>query len=325
MVAHRWELGGPPTRCSAAGPFPPPGDGLVAAVVVPCADAGNLVLCATPIGNLGDTSPRLLEVLAGADVVYAEDTRRAARLFRHLDIDRSARSYFVGNEAGRAGQLRDELANGMTVALLTDAGTPSVSDPGLSAVEAALEAGATVTTVAGPSAVTAALTVSGLPADRFVFEGFLPRSGGGRTTVLEALAIEQRTSVIFSSPRRLGADLADLAAKLGGRRRVVVVRELTKLHEEVWRGSLEEAASTGPTGPEARSPWWSRAAPSRFPTSMVPSRRSGGWWPAVSVDRRLFAGWPHPTKFPDGSSTRWRTGARRTRPASRPGGRCSCG
>ncbi len=204
---------------------------------------GTLVLCATPIGNLGDTSPRLLEVLAGADVVYAEDTRRAARLFRHLDIDRSARSYFVGNEAGRAGQLRDELAKGMTVALLTDAGTPSVSDPGLSAVEAALEAGATVTTVAGPSAVTAALTVSGLPADRFVFEGFLPRSGGGRTAVLEALAIEQRTSVIFSSPRRLGADLADLAAKLGGRRRVVVVRELTKLHEEVWRGSLEEAAS----------------------------------------------------------------------------------
>ena len=132
------------------------------------------MLCASPIGNLGDTSPRLLEVLAKADVIYAEDTRRATRLLRRHAIDRAARSYFVGNEAERAVQLRDELANGMTVALLTDAGTPSVSDPGLSAVRAALEAGATVTTVAGPSAVTAALAVSGLPADRFVFEGFLP-------------------------------------------------------------------------------------------------------------------------------------------------------
>ena len=242
-VEHRWNFGVPPYPLLRSGALPPSGgtDSWHRSPY-PALMPGTLVLCATPIGNLGDTSPRLLEVLGGADVVYAEDTRRAARLFRHLDIDRSARSYFVGNEAGRAGQLRDELANGMTVALLTDAGTPSVSDPGLSAVEAALEAGATVTTVAGPSAVTAALTVSGLPADRFVFEGFLPRSGGGRTTVLEALAVEQRTSVIFSSPRRLGADLADLAAKLGDRRRVVVVRELTKLHEEVWRGSLEDAA-----------------------------------------------------------------------------------
>ena len=204
---------------------------------------GRLVLCATPIGNLGDISPRLLEVLAGADVVYAEDTRRAARLLQRHAIDRATRSYFVGNEAERSVQLRSELANGLTVALLTDAGTPSVSDPGLSAVKAALEAGATVTTVAGPSAVTAALAVSGLPADRFVFEGFLPRSGRGRTAVLEALAAERRTSVIFSSPRRIGGDLTDLAAKLGGRRRVAVVRELTKLHEEVWRGTLDEAAS----------------------------------------------------------------------------------
>ncbi len=204
---------------------------------------GRLVLCATPIGNLGDISPRLLEVLAGADVVYAEDTRRAARLLQRHAIDRATRSYFVGNEAERSVQLRSELANGLTVALLTDAGTPSVSDPGLSAVKAALEAGATVTTVAGPSAVTAALAVSGLPADRFVFEGFLPRSGSGRTAVLEALAAERRTSVIFSSPRRIGGDLTDLAAKLGGRRRVAVVRELTKLHEEVWRGTLDEAAS----------------------------------------------------------------------------------
>jgi 16S rRNA (cytidine1402-2'-O)-methyltransferase len=185
----------------------------------------------------------LFEVLAKADVVYAEDTRRAARLLRHHAIDRAARSYFVGNEAERALQLRAELARGMTVALLTDAGTPSVSDPGLSAVKAALEAGATVTTVAGPSAVTAALAVSGLPADRFVFEGFLPRRGAGRSAVLASLASEQRTSVIFSSPRRIGSDLGDLAAKLGGDRRVVVVRELTKLHEEVWRGTLEEAAA----------------------------------------------------------------------------------
>jgi 16S rRNA (cytidine1402-2'-O)-methyltransferase len=204
---------------------------------------GTLVLCATPIGNLGDTTPRLLEVLAKADVIYAEDTRRAGRLLRRHAIDRAPRSYFVGNEAERAVQLRDELANGMTVALLTDAGTPSVSDPGLSAVRAALAVGAAVTTVAGPSAVTAALAVSGLPADRFVFEGFLPRSGAGRTAVLAALAGEQRTSVIFSSPRRIGSDLGDLEATLGGDRRVVVVRELTKLHEEVWRGTLEEAAS----------------------------------------------------------------------------------
>ena len=199
-------------------------------------------MCGTPIGNLGDVSRRLAETLEAADVVFAEDTRRTGTLLRHLDVDRPMRSYFAGNEAQRSAELRERLEGGETVALVTDAGMPSVSDPGLSAVRVAIAAGAEVSVVPGPSAVSTALAVSGLPSDRFVFEGFLPRKGGDRRRRLGMLAVEPRTSVIFSAPNRVGRDLRDLAETLGSDRQVTVTRELTKLHEEVWRGTLGDAA-----------------------------------------------------------------------------------
>ena len=204
--------------------------------------SGTLILCAGPIGNLGDTSARLSEVLRSADIVYAEDTRRSAVLLDRLDARRPLRSFFVGNEKVRSAEIAQHLQAGETVALLTDAGMPGISDPGLSAVRAAVSVGANVTGIPGPSAVTLALALSGLPADRFVFEGFLPRRGGERSRRLDDLASEPRTSVVFCSPRRLAADVADLTARLGRDRPVVVCREMTKLHEEVWRGSLGEAA-----------------------------------------------------------------------------------
>lgn len=203
--------------------------------------AGRLVLCGTPIGNLGDASPRLKQALEAADVVYAEDTRRSRKLLDHLGVHRPLRSYFAGNEADRAVELRQVLERGDTAALITDAGMPAVSDPGLSAVRAARSAGADVTVVPGPSAVTAAVAVSGLPSERFVFEGFVPRRG--RTDRLAALATEERTIVMFLSPHRAGAELTDLAEVLGPDRRVCVARELTKLNEEIWWGTLAEAAA----------------------------------------------------------------------------------
>lgn len=203
---------------------------------------GRLILCAGPIGNLGDAPPRLAEALAEADIVYVEDTRRAAVLLGHLGVSRPLRSFFTGNERERAGELQRRLRDGETVALLTDAGTPSISDPGMSAVEAAVAAGAQVTAIPGPSAVTTAVALSGLPAERFAFEGFLPRSGRRRTERLEEIAGDPRTLVLFCSPARVGSDLTDLARRLGGARRCAVCRELTKLHEEVWRGTLAEAA-----------------------------------------------------------------------------------
>lgn len=202
---------------------------------------GKLILCAGPIGNLDDAPPRLAAALREADVVYAEDTRRARILLGHLGIEGSLRSYFVGNEESRAAEIERRFAEGETVALLTDAGTPAIADPGLSAVRAAVSAGAEVTGVPGPSAVTLAVSLAGLPAERFVFEGFLPRSGRRRTERIRDLAAEPRTAVVFCAPGRVGADLADLAATLGIERPVVVCRELTKLHEEVWRGNLGAA------------------------------------------------------------------------------------
>jgi 16S rRNA (cytidine1402-2'-O)-methyltransferase len=210
---------------------------------------GTLILCAGPIGNLGDAPPRLAEALRSAAVVYAEDTRRARVLLDHLGVARPLRSYFAGNEAERAAELGRRLEAGETVALLTDAGMPTISDPGLSAVRAALQVGAVVTGVPGPSAVTLAVAVSGLPADRFVFEGFLPRRGADRTRRLASLASEPRSMVLFCAPGRLAADLEALAEALGGGRACAVCRELTKLHEEVWRGTLDEGARHWAEGP----------------------------------------------------------------------------
>ncbi len=203
--------------------------------------AGTLILCAGPIGNLADAPPRLAEALAEASVIYAEDTRRARTLLQHLGVDGPVRSYFVGNENERAQEIRDLLGEGATIALLTDAGTPAVADPGVTAVKAAIDAGATVTGIPGPSAVTLAISLSGESGDRFVFEGFLPRKGGARAKRLEAVESEERTTVLFCAPSRLAADLRDLA-ELVGQRTCVVCREMTKLHEEVWRGTVREAA-----------------------------------------------------------------------------------
>lgn len=203
---------------------------------------GSLILCATPIGNLDDVSPRLREALAGADVVYAEDTRRSRVLLEHLGVKAVLRSFFVGNEKSRADEIGARLQGGERVALITDAGTPGISDPGLSAVKAAVAVGAELSVVPGPSAVTAALAVSGMPADRFVFEGFLPRKSGARRRRLEESAGDRRTVVYFAAPSRVAEELVAIAEVFGSDREVVVARELTKLHEEVFRGTVGEAA-----------------------------------------------------------------------------------
>jgi 16S rRNA (cytidine1402-2'-O)-methyltransferase len=196
---------------------------------------GRVVLVGAPLGNIGDASARLREVLAGADVVAAEDTRRLARLARDLGITVSGRvvSYFEGNDERRTPELVEALEAGSVVAVVTDGGMPSVSDPGFRLVRAALEAGFPVTAAPGPSAVTTALALSGLPSDRFVFEGFLPRTPANRRSRLRELAAEPRTLVFFEAPHRITGALADLAATFGEDRPAAVCRELTKTYEEV--------------------------------------------------------------------------------------------
>lgn len=204
---------------------------------------GRLVVCATPIGNLGDVSERLRNVLGEADLVYAEDTRRTATLLRHLGVSVDLVSLFTGNEQARTSQLVEDVRSGLTVVLVSDAGMPSVSDPGAVAVRAVREEGYPVIVVPGPSAVTTALALAGFGADRFVFEGFLPRKGRQRGLRLQAAAGDERAVVLFSSPKRLPEDLADLAEVCGPSRQVAVLRELTKLHEESWVGTLSEAVA----------------------------------------------------------------------------------
>ena len=212
--------------------------------------SGVLVLAATPIGQAGDAPPRLAAELSGADVVAAEDTRRLKRLCTDLDITLSGRvvSYFEGNERARTPALLEALLAGERVVLVTDAGMPSVSDPGYRLVAAAVEHDVRVTAVPGPSAVLTALAVSGLPVDRFCFEGFLPRKAGERRSRLAGLADERRTMVFFESPHRLADALADAAAAFGDSRPAAVCRELTKTHEEVRRGPLAELASWAADG-----------------------------------------------------------------------------
>lgn len=202
---------------------------------------GRLVICATPIGNLSDVSARLRDALTQADVVFAEDTRRASKLLSAVQAGTPTRSYFEGNEAKRAAEIKELLRAGQTVAVVSDAGMPGISDPGRRAVLAAQEVQATVTVIPGPSAVTATLAVSGFDADHFVFEGFLPRKGSDRRAALSRLGDEPRTAVLLASPKRLAADLSDLAEALDEDRHVCVARELTKLHEEIWWGTLREA------------------------------------------------------------------------------------
>ncbi len=206
--------------------------------------SAGLVLVATPIGNLGDLSPRAVEALSRADVIACEDTRRTRQLLAHAGV--KAPRLVVVNDHTEATRVRDVirlLDAGSRVAVVTDAGTPGVSDPGERLVAAAAAAGHHVEIVPGPSAVITALVVSGLPTGRFCFEGFLPRKGSARTARLEALRGEERTIVLYEAPHRVRQTLADLCGALGPLRRIAVARELTKLHEETWRGSLGDAVA----------------------------------------------------------------------------------
>ncbi len=211
---------------------------------------GRLVLGGAPLGQPGDVGPRLRQAMAGADVLAVEDTRRLHRLATDLEVTLTGRvvTFHESVERQRLPGLLAALADGATVLLLTDAGMPSVSDPGYTLVRAAIDAGVEVTAVPGPSAVVTALAVSGLPVDRFCFEGFLPRKAGERRARLAGLADERRTMVFFESPHRLADALADCAAAFGEVREAAVCRELTKTHEEVRRGPLSELASWAADG-----------------------------------------------------------------------------
>jgi len=206
--------------------------------------SATLWLVATPIGNLGDLAPRAVEVLASAALVCCEDTRRTGRLLQHAGV--RAQRLAVANEHTEYERIGDVLAvlgDGFDVAVVTDAGTPGVSDPGERLVRAALDAGYVVSAVPGPAAAVTALVISGLPTGRYVFEGFLPRSGRERTIRLRDVAAERRTVVLYEAPHRIARTLADLADVCGGERQVAVARELTKLYEEVQRGTLASAAA----------------------------------------------------------------------------------
>ncbi|MFI2032822.1 16S rRNA (cytidine(1402)-2'-O)-methyltransferase [Streptomyces buecherae] len=207
--------------------------------------SGTLVLAGTPIGDPADAPPRLAAELVAAEVIAAEDTRRLRRLTQALDVRPTARvvSYFEGNESARTPDLVAALEGGARVLLVTDAGMPSVSDPGYRLVAAAVERDITVTAVPGPSAVLTALAVSGLPVDRFCFEGFPPRKAGERLSRLREVAAERRTLVYFESPHRVAETLRAMAEAFGANRRAAVCRELTKTYEEVKRGSLAELAA----------------------------------------------------------------------------------
>lgn len=208
------------------------------------------MLAATPIGRVADAPPRLAEELAHADVVAAEDTRRLRRLCADLGVTVTGRvvSYFEGNETSRTPQLVEALEEGRRVLVVTDAGMPSVSDPGYRLVTAAVERDITITAVPGPSAVLTALAVSGLPVDRFCFEGFLPRKAGERARRLAALAAEERTMVFFEAPHRTEVALKAMAEAFGPDRRAAVCRELTKTHEEVRRAGLADLAAWAADG-----------------------------------------------------------------------------
>jgi 16S rRNA (cytidine1402-2'-O)-methyltransferase len=204
---------------------------------------GLLSVVGMPIGNVEDLGRRAIAILSQADLIACEDTRRIAPLLAAHGIRTPTLSYFEHNEERRAPELVERMRHGERIALVTDAGTPAISDPGFRLVRAALEAGIRVSAVPGPSAVTAAISVAGLPTDRFTFEGFLPPRSAARRRVLHELRDERPTMVFFESPRRLGAMLADMADVLGGERRASVAREIGKTHEEIIHASLAELAS----------------------------------------------------------------------------------
>ena len=246
---------------------------------------GRLYVCGTPIGNLEDVSDRLRRVLASVDAVYAEDTRRTGKLLAHLGVEVPLRSIFAGNEKERTAELVERLMAGEDVAYVSDAGMPAISDPGAWLVREARDAGRPVTVIPGPSAVTTALLLSGFDADRFVFEGFLPRRGRERQERLKSIAADDRATVLFVSPHRFADDIADLRSAIGDDRLIAVTRELTKLHEEAWVGPIS-------------------GAPDRFPdpvkgevTIVVSGRQKGEPDAAVAIEeaRRLVAGGMSPS------------------------------
>jgi 16S rRNA (cytidine1402-2'-O)-methyltransferase len=230
---------------------------------------GVLVLAGTPIGRVEDAPPRLATELAAATVIAAEDTRRLRRLLGALGVHTDARvtSYFEGNEQSRTPQLLDELRAGARVLVVTDAGMPSVSDPGYRLVAAAVAEDIRVTAVPGPSAVLTALAVSGLPVDRFCFEGFLPRTAGERARALAALAGEPRTMVFFEAPHRTRAALEAMRVAFGDDRRAAVCRELTKVHEEIRRGGLAELVAWAADGVRGEVSIVVAGAPEQLPSS----------------------------------------------------------
>ncbi|SER42984.1 16S rRNA (cytidine1402-2'-O)-methyltransferase [Streptomyces sp. yr375] len=234
------------------------------------ATPGILVLAGTPIGDVSDAPPRLAEELAGADVIAAEDTRRLRRLTQALGVTPKGRvvSYFEGNESARTPELVEELVKGARVLLVTDAGMPSVSDPGYRLVAAAVERDVRVTAVPGPSAVLTALALSGLPVDRFCFEGFLPRKAGERLSRLREVAGERRTLVYFEAPHRLDDTLAAMAEVFGADRRAAVCRELTKTYEEVKRGPVGELAEWAAEGVRGEITVVVTGAPERGPEEL---------------------------------------------------------
>lgn len=203
--------------------------------------AGTLYVVGTPIGNLEDMTFRALEILRKVDLIAAEDTRHTGRLLQHFQITTSQISYHDHNRRGRLPELLQRLGQGNAIALVTDAGMPGISDPGYELVKACVDAGILVVPIPGVSAVTTAVSAAGLPTDRFVFEGFLPTKGQERQTRLESLQTEPRTLVFYEAPHRVRQTLQDLLDWLGTDRSVVLARELTKLHEQFWRGTLAEA------------------------------------------------------------------------------------
>ncbi len=290
---------------------------------------GRLVLAGTPLGRISDASPGLRAALAEADVIAAEDTRRLLRLAGELGVELRAPvvSYYEAVERARIPGLVARIAAGATVVLATDAGMPSVSDPGYRLVAAVAEAGLPVTSVPGPSAVVTALALSGLPSDRFSFEGFPPRKAGERSRAFAALADERRTMVFFESVHRLTATMAAMVEAFGPDRAAALCRELTKTHEEVRRGTLAElaagagdargevtvvVAAPAPTLPES---------PVRCPPTWPP--RSRRWSPRGGAGGTLSTRWPPATGFRDASSTPRRqadpVGGRRFRFPAGPG------
>ncbi|MFD8701250.1 16S rRNA (cytidine(1402)-2'-O)-methyltransferase [Kitasatospora sp. NPDC059648] len=234
---------------------------------------GVLVLAGTPIGDVSDAPPRLLTELATADVIAAEDTRRLRRLTQALGVTPAGRvvSYFEGNEVGRTPELVEALLGGSRVLLVTDAGMPSVSDPGYRLVAAAVAADVKVTAVPGPSAVLTALALSGLPVDRFTFEGFLPRKTGDRARQLASIAAEPRTMVFFEAPHRIAEALSAMAEAFGPERPAAVCRELTKTYEEVKRGPIGELAAWAAEGVKGEITVVVAGAPPAAPRELTPA------------------------------------------------------